>query len=178
MDHKYNNEFSFFSLTVDLCIRSTNLGEIKLTYLLTCEAVSKIQSYFSIIVVTLQLWIYTQLFVTSLELNLDRKGIHLSSMKPDLFAMSASKHKSVSYRRNRDYSKQFNWTYELNQGLYECYNVREILFDLLVSFVLNYLDNCVLVNIKVSLMITIRRQNETFKSFSNRLILFLTFEHF
>ena len=42
-------------------------------------------------------------------------------MKPDLFAMSASKHKSVSYRRNRDYSKQFNWTFELNQDLYECY---------------------------------------------------------
>ena len=61
------------------------------------------------------------MFVTSLELNLDRKGIHLSSMKPDLFAMSVSKHKSVSYRRNRDYSKQFSWTYELNQDLYECY---------------------------------------------------------
>ena len=35
--------------------------------------------------------------------------------------MSTSKHKSVSYRRNRDYSKQFNWTYELNVDLYKCY---------------------------------------------------------
>ena len=49
-------------------------------------------------------------------------------MKPDLFAMSASKHKSVSYRRNRDYSKQFNWTYELNEDLYNCYKeAREVL---------------------------------------------------
>ena len=61
------------------------------------------------------------MFVTFLELNLDRKGIHLLSMKPDLFAMFVTKYKSVSYRRNRDYSKQFNWTYELNQDLYECY---------------------------------------------------------
>ena len=42
-------------------------------------------------------------------------------MKPDLFAMSTSKHKSLSYRRNRDYSEHFNWIYELNQDLYECY---------------------------------------------------------
>ena len=60
-----------------------------------CEAVSKIQSYFAIIDVTLQLWIYTQLIDTSLELNLDRKRIYLLSIKPDLFAMSASQHKSV-----------------------------------------------------------------------------------
>ena len=35
--------------------------------------------------------------------------------------MSTSKHKSASYRRNRDYAKQFNWTYELNVDLYKCY---------------------------------------------------------
>ena len=29
--------------------------------------------------------------------------------------------KSVSYRRNRDYSKQFRWTYELNKDLFNCY---------------------------------------------------------
>ena len=29
--------------------------------------------------------------------------------------------KSVSYRRNRDYSKHFTWTYELNADLYACY---------------------------------------------------------
>ena len=28
---------------------------------------------------------------------------------------------SVSYRRNRDYSKHFVWTYELNTDLYKCY---------------------------------------------------------
>ena len=28
---------------------------------------------------------------------------------------------TVSYRRNRDYSKQFNWTYELNKDLFKCY---------------------------------------------------------
>ena len=27
----------------------------------------------------------------------------------------------ASYRRNRDYSKQFTWTYELNEDLYKCY---------------------------------------------------------
>ena len=41
--------------------------------------------------------------------------------------MSTSKHKSVSYRRNKDYSKQFNWTYELNVDLYKCYTqAREV----------------------------------------------------
>ena len=29
--------------------------------------------------------------------------------------------KSVSYRRGRDYSKQFKWTYELNKDSYNCY---------------------------------------------------------
>ena len=29
--------------------------------------------------------------------------------------------KFVSYRRNRDYSKSFAWTYELNKDLYKCY---------------------------------------------------------
>ena len=29
--------------------------------------------------------------------------------------------KSVSYHRNRDYSKSFAWTYELNKDLYKCY---------------------------------------------------------
>ena len=29
--------------------------------------------------------------------------------------------KSISYRRNRDYSKQSLWTYELNRDLYHCY---------------------------------------------------------
>ena len=30
--------------------------------------------------------------------------------------------KSVSYRRNRNYNKQFDWTYELNkEDLYECF---------------------------------------------------------
>ena len=28
---------------------------------------------------------------------------------------------TVSYKRNRDYSKQFNWTYELKENLYGCY---------------------------------------------------------
>ena len=28
---------------------------------------------------------------------------------------------AVSYRRNRDYSKQFNWTFELKEDLYACY---------------------------------------------------------
>ena len=28
---------------------------------------------------------------------------------------------SVSYRRNRDYTKQFDWTYDLNCDLYNCY---------------------------------------------------------
>ena len=28
---------------------------------------------------------------------------------------------AVSYRRNRNYTNQFNWTYELNQELFECY---------------------------------------------------------
>ena len=41
--------------------------------------------------------------------------------------MCTSKHKSVSYRRNRDYSKQLNWTYELNEDLYKCYTeAREV----------------------------------------------------
>ena len=30
---------------------------------------------------------------------------------------------SVSYRRNRDYSKRFKWTYELNKDLYNCYTM-------------------------------------------------------
>ena len=29
--------------------------------------------------------------------------------------------KSVSYQRNRDYPKQFGWTYDLNCDLYNCY---------------------------------------------------------
>ena len=28
---------------------------------------------------------------------------------------------SVRYRRDKDYSKQFKWTYELNKYLYNCY---------------------------------------------------------
>ena len=28
---------------------------------------------------------------------------------------------SVSYQRNRDYPKQFDWTYDLNCDLYNCY---------------------------------------------------------
>ena len=41
--------------------------------------------------------------------------------------MSTSKQKSVSYRRNRDYSKQFDWTYELNEDLHKCYTeAREV----------------------------------------------------
>ena len=28
---------------------------------------------------------------------------------------------SVSYRRNCDYTKQFDWTYDLNCDLYNCY---------------------------------------------------------
>ena len=28
---------------------------------------------------------------------------------------------SVSYRRNRDYTKQIDWTYDLNCDLYNCY---------------------------------------------------------
>ena len=30
--------------------------------------------------------------------------------------------KPVNYRRNRNYSKQFEWTYELNEDLHRCYN--------------------------------------------------------
>ena len=30
--------------------------------------------------------------------------------------------KPVSYCRNRDYSKQFEWTYELNEDVHRCYN--------------------------------------------------------
>ena len=41
--------------------------------------------------------------------------------------MCTSKHKSASYRRNRDYFKQFNWTYELNEDLYKYYTeAREV----------------------------------------------------
>ena len=29
--------------------------------------------------------------------------------------------KPVSYLRNRDYSKQFNWTEDLNEDVYKCY---------------------------------------------------------
>ena len=29
--------------------------------------------------------------------------------------------KSVSYRRNRDYTEQFDWTYDLNCDLYNCF---------------------------------------------------------
>ena len=29
--------------------------------------------------------------------------------------------KTVSYRRNRDHKNQFNWTYELNNDLLDCY---------------------------------------------------------
>ena len=29
--------------------------------------------------------------------------------------------KPVSYRRNHDYTKQFDWTYDLNNDLYNCY---------------------------------------------------------
>ena len=28
---------------------------------------------------------------------------------------------SVSYRRNRDYTKSFKWTYELEKDLHQCY---------------------------------------------------------
>ena len=28
---------------------------------------------------------------------------------------------AISYKRNRDYSRQFNWTYELKEDLYGCY---------------------------------------------------------
>ena len=46
----------------------------------------------------------------------------------NLFAISTCKHKSVNYRRNRDYSKQFNWTYELHEDIYNCYTeAREVL---------------------------------------------------
>ena len=30
--------------------------------------------------------------------------------------------KPVGYRRNRDYNKQFEWTYELNEDQHRCYN--------------------------------------------------------
>ena len=36
-------------------------------------------------------------------------------------AASTTTTKSVSYRRNRDYKKQFNWTYELNKDLFDYY---------------------------------------------------------
>ena len=28
---------------------------------------------------------------------------------------------AVCYKRNRDYPKQFNWTYKLKEDLYSCY---------------------------------------------------------
>ena len=31
------------------------------------------------------------------------------------------KTKNVSYRRRRDYTASFTWTYELNQDVYQCY---------------------------------------------------------
>ena len=37
-----------------------------------------------------------------------------------MYAVMATK-KSVSYRRNRGYTKQFDWTYDLNCDLYNCY---------------------------------------------------------
>ena len=37
-----------------------------------------------------------------------------------MYATTATK-KSVSYRRNRDCTKQFDWTYDLNCDLYNCY---------------------------------------------------------
>ena len=36
-------------------------------------------------------------------------------------AVSTTTTKSVSHRRNRDYKKQFNWTYVLNKDLFDCY---------------------------------------------------------
>ena len=35
--------------------------------------------------------------------------------------MASNKTKPVSYRRNRDYSTHFKWTYELNCDVYNCY---------------------------------------------------------
>ena len=35
--------------------------------------------------------------------------------------MASNKIKPVSYRRNRDYSTHFKWTYELNCDVYNCY---------------------------------------------------------
>ena len=37
-------------------------------------------------------------------------------------AASTTTTKSISYRRNRNYKKQLNWTYELNKDLFDCYN--------------------------------------------------------
>ena len=31
------------------------------------------------------------------------------------------KTRSTSYRRNRDYTNHFEWTYELNRDVYQCY---------------------------------------------------------
>ena len=41
-------------------------------------------------------------------------------------AASTTTRKKVSYKRNRDYKKQFNWAYGLNKDLFDCYTkVRE-----------------------------------------------------
>ena len=38
-----------------------------------------------------------------------------------IFQQNFSHTKSVSYRRNRDYTKHSEWTYELNRNVYRCY---------------------------------------------------------
>ena len=45
--------------------------------------------------------------------------------------------KSISYRRNPDYSKSFAWTYELNKDPYKCYvssNINEVIRPVLKFF--------------------------------------------
>ena len=45
--------------------------------------------------------------------------------------------KSISYRRNPDYSKSFAWTYELNKDPYKCYvssNINEVIRPVLKIF--------------------------------------------
>ena len=45
--------------------------------------------------------------------------------------------KSISYRRNPDYSKSFAWTYELNKDPYKCYvssNINEVIRPVLNFF--------------------------------------------
>ena len=51
------------------------------------------------------------------------------------------KTRSPSYRRNRDYANHFEWTYELNRDIYQCYlKARQIPTISYVKRMKNYWD--------------------------------------